>query len=815
LLRLSRSPETTTTSINPLASFTAAQIAAALGSSRQLVQRTLVPVRADGKQLVRGNEALTWSFSSLPAPMQRKLDRRAAASAFRNAEHLLRAGAGRYESPVPVNQLAGPVQARAMRLREALALPLDQHGEGMKGAALEALGQVEYKRVFEFEISGRHWRGLFNRAITRDAGEEQWSRLDLYLDDRPHVVRVAKAVATSPRLRDAEKILLGYASQVRIPSEPTNEEKAMLWSTAFDQTVELVEAGMTLRSARQAMRRVLWKCGVTIAKNEITLGESFRTKEKAWRESHGSFSVLKDARSLSSGNHRTPEIPQGDLDLVIGHAVKFGGRVSQAWRYVIENNLLSPVVQSYYTGLYFASKSYVPRVIRDAVTTDTRLLEKIHRGPRAAKLEGAYITRDWSGTAAGDWYQADDVTFNNYYYAPDEKGRMTPMRGQVLLMIDLRSTCILGFMMLDQRNYTSHSIRTLITRTCDDHGLPRRGFYFEKGIWQSSRLLKGDRSVSNDELTWTESEGGLRDLGLEFKHAQLPRAKPIERVIGQIQNLLDGTPGDAGREEMKKPFERFNDRKRLVESGKARHEDLFFSADQAEASLARACAEYNEARNDGQMTKGLTPQRAWEYYQKEPLVRLTGNARHLLACHKNPVKVTRNGIRLKFGKKAFVYHDENTGRFEGQMVLAWFNPEMPEILSVTDMNRENVFTVEASADIDAMNAPADVLAHEMARVAGHNRHARVRYRAVARRAGLNPRPTYMDHDSARLGSDMAAQQEEILSQRKQAEKREKSGRAVISSLGFATRPDEDYSPKRIVATEKVLRELAEFKEENT
>jgi len=798
--------------MNPRASFTAAQIAAALGSSRQVVWKRLARVREDGRQIVRGNEAQAWSISSLPAAMQRKLERRAKASGCRNSEHLLSAGSGRWESPVPVNQLAAPIQQKALKLRDALAAPLAQHEQGLKGAALEELGLREYSRVFGHEISGRHWRTLFNRTVERDAGEEQWNRLDLYLDGRPRAPRVKAAQNMSPVIIEAENIILGYASQVLEPSSPNVEEKALLWNVAFEQTLALVESGLKLCRARKAMRCALWKSGVTLAKTEASLAELFRVKEATWRDADNGYKVLKDRRAESAGmTPRAPEIPQRDLDLVIGHAVKFGGRISQAWRHVIDHRMLSQEVQSYYEGAFFASKSYVPRAIRDAVTAETRRLEKIHQGPRNAKLEGAYITRDWSSTSAGDYYQADDVTLNTYYYDP--AGNL--MRGQVLLMIDVRSTCILSFAMLDQRNYTSHSIRTLITRTCDTYGLPRRGFYFEKGIWQSSRLLKGDRSVTDDELTWTESEGGLRDLGLEFRHAQLPRGKVVERVIGQIQNIMDGGPGDAGRDEMKKPFERFKDGKRLVELGRARPEEYFFSWKQAEANLVRACEEYNNSRNDGQMTGGLTPQQAWEKFQAEPLVNLTGKARYLLACHRKPVKVTRNGIRLQFGKKPFIYHDENTGRYEGQTVLVWFNPELPEVLSVTDMNRENCFTVEASVDIDAMNAPADVLAHEMARVDGHNKYARQRYRTIARAAGLNPRPTYIDHDSAQLGTDIEQQQAEILGERKARTKRVTAGRAAMNGLGLPVRPGEDFDQERIEAARRLEKQLQQFSEENS
>jgi hypothetical protein len=697
-----------------------------------------------------------------------------------------------------------------MKLREALSAPMARHAAGLKGSALEELGLNEFQRVLGYEVTARQWRRVFNRTIARDAGEENWSRLDLYLDEHKRATRPAGAVKVSPAIAEAEKIVLGYAAQVREPSQPSGDEKALLWTIAFERTVDLIEGGLKPSEARRSMRRVLCKCGVTLAKNEETLGKLWRVKEAAWRNADGNISALKDARAESSGNHRAPEIPQCDLDLVIGHSVKFGGRISQAWRYVIENNLLSAPVHGYYSGLYYASKSYVPHVLRAAVTAEVRRLEKIHQGPRNAKLQGAYITRDWSSTAAGDWYQSDDVTLNVYYRDPE--GNL--MRGQVLLMIDVRSTCILSFAMLDQRNYTSHSIRTLITRTCDTYGLPREGFYFEKGIWKSSRLLKGDRSVADDELTWTESEGGLRDLGLKFRHAQLPRGKVVERVIGQIQNIMDGGPGDAGRDEMKKPFERFNDRKRLVEAGHARPEEYFLSWQQAEDNLARACEEYNNSRNDGQMTCGLTPQQAWEKFQTVPLVKLAGKARYLLACHRKPVKVTRNGIRLQFGKKAFIYHDENTGRYEGQTVLAWFNPELPEVISVTDKNRENCFTVEASVDIDAMNAAPDVLAHETARVDGHNKYARQRYRTIARAAGLNPRPTYLDRASAQLGSDIETQQAEILGERKKRSKRVRAGRAAMNDLGLPTRPGEDFDQERIEAAQRMEKELRQLSEGN-
>ncbi len=60
--------------------------------------------------------------------------------------------------------------------------------------------------------------------------------------------------------KEAEGTLLRYASEVGDRSKPTAQEKALLWITAFEHTLELVEGGATLHAARQIMRRVLWKC---------------------------------------------------------------------------------------------------------------------------------------------------------------------------------------------------------------------------------------------------------------------------------------------------------------------------------------------------------------------------------------------------------------------------------------------------------------------------------------------------------------------------------------------------------------------------
>ena len=207
--------------------------------------------------------------------------------------------------------------------------------------------------------------------------------------------------------------------------------------------------------------------------------------------------------------------------------------MAQAWRELRESGTLSAEISQHYIATP-ASKSYVPPRVRKLIGNKIKMLRDHHRGPRAAKLNGAYVNRDPTTFNAGDWFQADDTTLPNYYFVENEEG-IQLIRGQFLAMCDCRTTFILGFVLIPQRNYTAHHIRDLTTVVADRYGLPRKGFYYENGMWRTARLLHGRR----DEIQWHQTGMGLRGLGLQFRHAKLPRGKVIERVFGILQNHLE------------------------------------------------------------------------------------------------------------------------------------------------------------------------------------------------------------------------------------------------------------------------------------
>ena len=429
-----------------------------------------------------------------------------------------------------------------------------------------------------------------------------------------------------------------------------------------------------------------------------------------------------------------------------------------------------------------ADKSHVPRNIREQVKHKIDLLDDIHHGPRQASLNGAFISRDWSQVPAGDWYQADDCTLPIYYYEPNEEGWFTLWRGQCLEMIELRSTRIIGYALLSSRSYNSLAIRTLITKTWDVHGLPREGFYFERGIWKSSKILTGSQAP----LSWAEVEGGLRDLGLRFIHARLPRAKPIEGVLGAVQNRMEGNPGYVGRSEQTDRFERVEQDMRLVASKKLHPKDRFWPSSEWLARLDEIFAQYNAETQDGKMTGGLSPDEAFGSYQKtgDPQVKLDASCRYLLAHHRRPLRVTSNGITLRFGKQVFNYRNEETGRLVGQVVFCWFNPETPEVLCVTDTKCRHPFAVERSQDVPAIDASPEQMKQEMSRIAAHQAPAKSYYRILKAKFSPQFRRNLVDAQTASLGGEFQSQSEEVLRGRGEQQARARTVRQAAERLGI-------------------------------
>jgi hypothetical protein len=755
---------------------------------------------------VNGIAADAWALSEITAGMRAELTEQAKRRGYRNAEQLL-------ESPQsPSNaqtwdKATETSREKAVKLKRAMAMTLARLDDlKLSEGEFERLGAEDYMREFGKAITPRRWRDKLRLILELDGGAENFARMEIYLEaNSTSHERTAKAESHA-----ANAGLGAVISSFKCPEQPSTAEKAYLWHRAFEQFEAQLESGKQARKIRSQLQDFLFSAAPFLAKTMAGLRKQFEWKYSAWVEGGRIPKAIEDQRHVRSGRFRTPQLSDDDLDKIVGKAVLgAGGRIAPAWRDLREQNGLSEEILTHYVTNP-SRKSYVPRTIRDQVKYKVAMLDDIHHGPRQAKLNGAYVTRDWSNVEAGAWYQSDDATLPIYYYEPDGNGWFTLWRGQFLLMIDLRSTRILGYALLSSRNYNARAIRTLITKVCDEHGLPTKGFYFERGIWQRSKILKGE--TSEMALSLPEAEKGLMDLGLKFVHSNLPRSKPIEWVIGALQNLMEGDLGYCGRDEKTDKYERVQQNKRLVESRKLDPSGQFLSAEQWLNRLDEICKQYNTSPQEGKMLGGLCPSVAFDKFSSpdDLQIKFDGRCRYLLAHHRRPVRVTKNGITLF---KDFNYRDGNTGRLIGQTVLAWFNPETPEVLCVTDMNRENLFTVERALDVPAMEAPPELLGREMAKINAHQAPAKAYYRTLKAKADRAFRPNVMHPDNARFGEEIQSQTNAVRIKLKEETSRVNRTRRAARQIGMVAASADLVRPETAPALERLSEMLAEDEKE--
>jgi len=661
------------------------------------------------------------------------------------------------------NRLSTATRQYAHKLRQALASALELHVANHWGrGAIEAAGRRDYECVFGHAISSRHFWRVFDLVIQRAGNRGKFEDLVLYLPGRL-VRKPSKTVFE--RLAKELPTLASQILRVRDAAAPTAGELLIVWDSALSEYQRLADAGMAKSKAVRIVVAALDASGLPLARARDALRRNFGRKLDRWVEGGCKPSAICDLRPDHSGSRR--DLPLSEEDLLKLTANSLAGGLSRAWRDLMRKGDLSPdAIQAYIANP--ASKSYVPRRVRDLVGPNVGLLQDIHHGPRQAQLNGPYISRDWSQVAPGDWYQADDCTLPVYYWEEDGEGRPHAIRGQFLVMIDCRTQRVLAFALHSERNYSAKVIRGLTLRTHDTYGLPRKGFYFERGIWKSSKLITG----AADEVPLEETELGLREF-CEFVHARLPRAKLVERILGILQTEMEDQPGYVGRDEKKEKFERVQKNLLQVAAGRLHPSEFLLHRDEWMRRLETICDRYNHEPQDGRLLKSLSPREAWEqlFDYGRPLIRLDPEYRFLLANHRRPLKVTANGICVQLGKERHWFRSEQTGLLRGRQVQVYFNPEdLSSVFLQLDRSDKTALVVPAAPTIPAMSATAEQLSHAMASCEAHNRAARTLYAAVRSyfpENGPSPfRRVVADPETVEMGQEIAEEQAEIRNQQK-------------------------------------------------
>ena len=165
--------------------FPASKIARGAGLARQSVYSGLEGVAPAGTVMVDGKSATAWRYEDLPRDWRVEVTRRAVNHGFESGERFLASLAGLWKAPLPWSEIPEKQRAKAVKLQKAMDRTLAAWSEGVRGAELEQMGLEDYQREFGYALKdGRHWRRLLQRTIERDAGEENWQRLELFLPER-------------------------------------------------------------------------------------------------------------------------------------------------------------------------------------------------------------------------------------------------------------------------------------------------------------------------------------------------------------------------------------------------------------------------------------------------------------------------------------------------------------------------------------------------------------------------------------------------------------------------------------------------------
>ena len=747
-------------------------------TSARSVRRQLEATRPAATRIVSGNEAAAFNLGQLPENLRLQIEDAARRANCRNAEALLNAPRQKWESALPLDKIADEQIQAATKLREALRHWLiEQHDLNLPRAEIEARGVQDYRRIFGNGITTRYWRELFTRTVRRDNGFEEWNRLEIYLPDRLNQKETVSVV--SEALANDFVELESFIQACSNPHAPSERERFGIWTLAFEKLSSLVRAGETKKTAARHVRQFLFARAAFLAASRDALLKAFNRKLEAFEKSNGDAKALRDGRE-NNGDHF--QLPDLDRDLLIHRAVfYYRGDIAPAWRDCLRDGF-SPETKSRYAVAL--NKSHVPTSVRDSVGAEIDIMTTMYQGPRAFDAIKGYVTRSYDGIHSLKCVSGDDFTLNTYFYVPDGKGWFDLTRGQVILFIDFRSLRILGWALEPRKSYSSLTIRSLCTHVFGYFGVPEV-LYFERGLWKTATLLKG----KTGPFEFTEISQGLREFGVQFKHAIRPRTKVVERIGGIIQDIAEAEPGYCGRDERRDAPESLRRQMSEVEARKVHPSKYFYSLDQWNRRIGELVNQYNAEPQQGHILSGLSPEQAFEKYlnQDEPPMQFHAGLRYLLAHDKRQERVTLNGVTIQIGKQKFNYRGREIAHLVGRDVMLWFDPENPETATVTDLDHKNPICVPRSQNPNALESIIEPdsgrLGQELTRIEDQASYMKTRYQVVAAKFPLPQRRLLVDGrtmETFELGEQITRQKKGLVDrQRRTVANKNKARRLSI------------------------------------
>lgn len=301
-------------------------------------------------------------------------------------------------------------------------------------------------------------------------------------------------------------------------------------------------------------------------------------------------------------------------------------------------------------------------------------------------------------------------------------------------------------------------------------------------------LLKG----KTEPFGFTEISQGLREFGIKFIHAIRPRTKAVERVGGLFQAIAEAEPGYCGRDERRDAPESLRKQMAEVEARKVHPSKYFYSLDDWNRRIGQLVAQYNAEPQQGHILAGLSPEQGFQAHMNndDPPMQFNAALRYLLAHDKRLARVTLNGVTIQIGKQKFNYRGREIAHLVGREVLAWFDPENPETLVVTNPDRTNPICVARSENpsaLESLIAPeSGTLGRELSRIEGQASYMKTRFNVVKTKFPLPQRQLLADARADLLGSQIDSRKSAGATRMDESRRRTAANKSKAARLGIPT-----------------------------
>ena len=742
-------------------SFTAAQIAAALGKTPQAVRKQLRDVRPAGVRILAGNEAAAWTVDQLPGPLRERLAIEAVRKNCKGddlsqrVETLLSMPRQQWRPAIPMDQINDKDIQTATKLRDALKpFLVEQRDPNLSAEEWKQRGLDNYQRIFGNRITLRYWDEVLTRTQRRDNGAEEWNRLEIYLPDRLKRKDTPAAVVSEALAADFAEIE-SFIAGCTNPHAPNKTECVGVWTLALQKFTSLVNAGEPQKSAARRVRQFLSARASFLAASRDALLKSWTRKLAALKIADGDLKALRDGREE---NGELVVIPPADIDrLRASAAIANGARINAAWR---EEYLhLSETTRARYSDPFKCPAKIYELVNRRIVDA---LHARHHGGKRAVRrMIGGLHGDRWANIPAMHSWAQDDVTSNLECAFKNPDGSTSLILPQVIAVMDSASRKWVGWSISTDKAPTAGLVCSAALDGFRKNNIPKQLWVENGWVFGRSLLVNGKEDDSGRTIV-----AGLAQYGCTVHHfgKMNPQAKAeLERSFEAIQRLMEKHPGFTGRHQMLDAPDEFKREQRLINSGKVEAAKFRYTFEEfKDKVMPKLISEYNSTPQFGHL-KGLSPNEAFiaTANPHDPPIEYDPKLEWLFSNEKTIVTVENGGVRFphRSSGRTIRVRGGRLVNMVGQELWAFVGREDPSMVTFMNLDFADPFTMEVCLTPSAREASlapgSGVLAAEIGKIREHERAVDDEYKRLIEGYG-NPRRKLLDEIRSQPAPEISA-----------------------------------------------------------